>query len=38
MQLVIKTLFHHVTLKKTLHLQTECTNKTEATKEENRYA
>jgi len=37
MQLVIKTIVHHVTMKKTLHLQTESRKKAEM-KEEYRYA
>lgn len=38
MQLVIKTIVHHVTMKKTLHLQTKNRKKTEITEGEFRHA
>jgi len=38
MQLVIKTIVHHVTMKKTLHLQTKKRKKTKITEEEYQHA
>ncbi len=38
MQLVIKTLFYHATMKRTLHLQAGSTKETEVMEEEKRYA
>ncbi|CEI83104.1 hypothetical protein BN997_02994 [Oceanobacillus oncorhynchi] len=38
MQLVIKTIVHHVTMKKTLHLKTENRKKTKIREEEYQHA
>lgn len=38
MQLIIKTLFYHAAMKRTLHLQKESISKTEAIEEEYRHA